>query len=402
MLRLCFRADSADAACRIRWRGFKPKTSPAAEAVQPLAATARRSQRALAARGAGGVIETQRLRKFRGDQASRTQVRPIAHPVEYSRARDPSSSHIAAPRWASPPASRISFEASLVLLYLCVAGVFAASPRSMAWSQHWTLAQSEADLRARSLTASSGSAACAASRAVSSPVTIGSGVVLPADYDDWDSEKLRIVLAHERSHIRQGDFYLQLLAGLYAALFWFSPLGWWLKRKLSDLAEAISDRAGLEEAASRSSYAQILLEFAAAPRPTLIGVAMARTGSLSRRIERLLNDVSFRQAFAGSRRALAAVLWCRLRCSPPRRWSACRPPGSTGAGAARSATRRSGQRRLTASAARLHQTSGVSQPEPVSGDGTGRACGSSACTRTGWCSRSPGSLAPSTPSDPAS
>jgi len=147
------------------------------------------------------------------------------------------------------------------------------------------------------------------SRAVSSPVTIGSGVVLPASYDKWDAEKLRIVLAHERSHIRQGDFYLQLLAGLYSALFWFSPLGWWLKRKLSDLGEAISDRAGLKEAASRSSYAQILLEFAGLPRPTLIGVAMARTSSLSDRIERLLNDSSFRQAFSWSRgRALAAVL----------------------------------------------------------------------------------------------
>ena len=65
-------------------------------------------------------------------------------------------------------------------------------------------------------------------------------------------EKLRIVLAHERSHIRQGDFYLQLLAAFYAAVVWFSPLGWWLKRKLSDLAETISDRAGLEQAASRS------------------------------------------------------------------------------------------------------------------------------------------------------
>ncbi|MGA7242084.1 MAG: M56 family metallopeptidase [Terracidiphilus sp.] len=146
------------------------------------------------------------------------------------------------------------------------------------------------------------------SDAVSSPVTIGSAVVLPREYREWDSEKLRIVLAHERSHIRQGDFYLQLLAGFYAALVWPSPLGWWLKRKLSDLAEAISDRAGLEEAADRTSYAQILLEFAAAPRPTPIGVAMARNGSLSRRIERLLNDVSFRQAFAGTRRGLVAVL----------------------------------------------------------------------------------------------
>ncbi len=143
---------------------------------------------------------------------------------------------------------------------------------------------------------------------VASPVNIGSGIVLPADYAEWDEEKLRVVLAHERSHVRQGDFYLQLLAGFYAALFWFSPLGWWLKRKLSELSEAISDRAGLEVAASRSSYAQLLLEFAALPRPTLTGVAMARTSHLAQRIERLLNESSFRQAFAaGGRRALLAV-----------------------------------------------------------------------------------------------
>lgn len=148
-----------------------------------------------------------------------------------------------------------------------------------------------------------------ASPRVASPVNIGSGIVVPADYAAWDEEKLRIVLAHERSHVRQGDFYLQLLAGVYASLFWFSPLGWWLKRKLTELSEAISDRAGLEEADSRSSYAQLLLEFAALPRPTLTGVAMARTSHLAQRIERLLNETSFRQAFAaGGRRALLAVL----------------------------------------------------------------------------------------------
>jgi beta-lactamase regulating signal transducer with metallopeptidase domain len=143
---------------------------------------------------------------------------------------------------------------------------------------------------------------------LSTPVTIGSGVLLPAEYSTWKEEKLRIVLAHEGSHVRQRDFYLQLLASLYAALFWLSPLGWWLKRKLSDLSEAIGDRSGLEEAASRTSYAQVLLEFAAAPRPTLIGVAMARPSSLARRMERLFNDSAFRQAFAGSRRTLVAAL----------------------------------------------------------------------------------------------
>ena len=146
------------------------------------------------------------------------------------------------------------------------------------------------------------------SEAVFSPVTIASGILLPAEFAEWDAEKLRIVVAHEASHVRQGDFYLQLLAGLYASVFWFSPLGWWLKRKLSELSETISDRAGLSEATSCSSYAQILIEFAAQPRTTLTGVAMARTSNLSQRIERLLNDVSFRQAFAGSRRALLAVL----------------------------------------------------------------------------------------------
>jgi beta-lactamase regulating signal transducer with metallopeptidase domain len=147
------------------------------------------------------------------------------------------------------------------------------------------------------------------SEAVQSPVTVAGGVLLPAGFSAWDAQKLRIVLAHEYSHVRQMDFYLQLFAGLHAAIFWFSPLGWWLKRKLSDLSETISDRAGMCVAADGPSYAQVLLEFAALPRPTFTGVAMARTSNLSRRIERLLNDANFRQAFTGGRvRALAASL----------------------------------------------------------------------------------------------
>lgn len=145
------------------------------------------------------------------------------------------------------------------------------------------------------------------SRNVASPVNIGSGILLPADYAQWDEEKLRVVLAHERSHVLQRDFYLQLTAGLYAALTWFSPLGWWLRSKLSELGEAISDRAGLEAAGSPSAYAELLLEFAALPRPALSGVAMAHSSRLSQRIERLLNDESFRQAFAGRKRALLAI-----------------------------------------------------------------------------------------------
>lgn len=142
---------------------------------------------------------------------------------------------------------------------------------------------------------------------LAAPVTIASTIVLPADFICWPVDKLRIVLAHEHSHLRQGDFYLQLIASLYSALVWFSPLGWWLRRHLSDLAEAISDRAGLAHAPSRSAYARLLLEFAASPRPTPIGVAMARPHRLTRRIENLLHESRFTQAFSASRRSLIAV-----------------------------------------------------------------------------------------------
>jgi beta-lactamase regulating signal transducer with metallopeptidase domain len=233
-------------------------------------------------------------------------------PVDRYPAPTISSSHIAAPTVLTPPSASPRKSLSLFemawLFYLAIAAALVARMLYglTAAINLWQTAE-PASIHPRSPLAEG--LHLRSSRAVASPVTIGSAVILPADFTEWDSEKLRIVLAHERSHIRQGDFYLQILAGLYAALFWFSPLGWWLKRQLSDLAEAISDRAGIEQAASRSAYAQILLEFAAAPRPTLIGVAMARTGSLSRRIERLLNDSSFRQSFAGTRRrALLAVL----------------------------------------------------------------------------------------------
>ncbi len=143
--------------------------------------------------------------------------------------------------------------------------------------------------------------------ALAAPVTVGSVILLPADFAAWEPRKLSIVLAHERSHLRQGDFYLQLAASLYAALVWFSPLGWWLRRRLSDLGETISDRAALAQAASRPDYARLLLEFAAVPRPTPIGVAMARPHRLTRRIENLLHESRFTQAFAGGRRSLVAV-----------------------------------------------------------------------------------------------
>lgn len=148
-----------------------------------------------------------------------------------------------------------------------------------------------------------------ASAKIPAPVTIGSGIILPADYAQWHRSKLRMVMAHERSHVRQMDFYLQLLAGVYSAVFWFSPLGWWLRHVLCSLGEAIGDRAGMEAAATRSHYAETLLEIASLPHRALPGVAMARSANLSRRVESMLNERQLRRAFVeGKIRAAASLL----------------------------------------------------------------------------------------------
>ena len=73
---------------------------------------------------------------------------------------------------------------------------------------------------------------------VASPVTIGSSVLLPSNYTAWDVTTLRIVLSHERAHVRQKDFLIHTLAGLHCALIWFNPCSWWLQRQLAELGEA--------------------------------------------------------------------------------------------------------------------------------------------------------------------
>jgi beta-lactamase regulating signal transducer with metallopeptidase domain len=137
---------------------------------------------------------------------------------------------------------------------------------------------------------------------VASPVTIGSSVLLPSGYASWDEPTLRIVLSHERAHVRQADFFVHALAGLHCAFFWFNPFSWWLQRQLSELGEALSDGAAVEQAESRTFYAETLLAFATRARWPHAGVAMASSSNLTPRIERLLSDRGFERSFAVKQR----------------------------------------------------------------------------------------------------
>ena len=129
------------------------------------------------------------------------------------------------------------------------------------------------------------------SESLHAPVTVGTTILIPADYATWSDEQRRAVLTHERAHAARGDFHFQILASVYRALFWFSPLAWWLHDRLADLAEVVSDAEAASALQQRTSYAAILLDFAAKPRRAgLIAVGMARRETVRRRIERILGE----------------------------------------------------------------------------------------------------------------
>jgi beta-lactamase regulating signal transducer with metallopeptidase domain len=136
----------------------------------------------------------------------------------------------------------------------------------------------------------------AESEIISVPVTMGalhSTILLPADWRDWDDAKLDAVVAHEVSHVARRDALTQRISLLHRAIFWFSPLAWWLDRHLADLAEQASDEAALSCGADRTDYAKILLGFfealqAAPGRVWWQGVSMAKAGQAEERVDRIL------------------------------------------------------------------------------------------------------------------
>jgi TonB family protein len=145
---------------------------------------------------------------------------------------------------------------------------------------------------------------------LASPVTFGSTILIPADYVAWSPHKRASILAHERSHVVHLDCHIQWLAGLHVCLFWFSPLPWWLRRRLAQLAEFASDQAALEKNLNSADYAATLLELARRTRPARWVTTSMSAGDLERRIDRILafEHPEYPPRASRSSRRLLAVL----------------------------------------------------------------------------------------------
>ncbi|MGD1080582.1 MAG: M56 family metallopeptidase [Candidatus Sulfotelmatobacter sp.] len=209
---------------------------------------------------------------------------------------------LVAPAPASSPSFPFSIGWTAIAVYFAVAFILlmrffvglAFSHRLMQASQRIDEPRLAPKLAARARAAGLAIVPRAAeSEFISVPLTMGilrSTILLPSGWREWDDAKLDAVIAHELSHVARRDALTQRLSLLHRAIFWFSPLAWWLDRQLADLAEQASDEAALSCGANRENYARTLLGFfealqTAPGRVWWQGVAMAKLGHAQRQAE---------------------------------------------------------------------------------------------------------------------
>ena len=159
----------------------------------------------------------------------------------------------------------------------------------------------------------------AETKMLSVPATMGvlhPVILLPMDWREWDEATLDSILAHEVSHVARRDALTQRLSLIHRAIFWFSPLSWWIDRQITELAEEASDEAALAGGADRTRYAETLLGFfaeleAAPGRIHWEGISMANGCRAEKRVERILSwkgPISMKKQLAVMIVAVAAPL----------------------------------------------------------------------------------------------
>ena len=120
-------------------------------------------------------------------------------------------------------------------------------------------------------------------------------ILLPADWHHWSDALLSSVVMHEQAHIDRRDHLVLLVSELNRCLYWFHPVAWFLRRRLSALAEQCCDDTVIAALQSRGDYARHLLEIASRLmtdpcRVALLGISMARSSQVESRIIAILDE----------------------------------------------------------------------------------------------------------------
>lgn len=136
-------------------------------------------------------------------------------------------------------------------------------------------------------------------------------IVLPTAARGWARERIELILAHERMHIRRRDPAWLAVGRLAAALWWPQPLVWYALSRLRTEAEHACDDGVIEQGGRPSSYAAHLLEIAAGSGSSLIAsegaVAMITKTELESRLRAVLNPSIRRHPVSSGAAALAVA-----------------------------------------------------------------------------------------------
>jgi TonB family protein len=92
--------------------------------------------------------------------------------------------------------------------------------------------------------------------------TVPPSIVVPEWVRSMTAEDQRMLISHEREHIRAGDPFLLLVAALVVAVFPWNPAIWQQYRRLKNAVEMDCDRRVLAGGVERDRYLRLLLEAA--------------------------------------------------------------------------------------------------------------------------------------------
>jgi beta-lactamase regulating signal transducer with metallopeptidase domain len=124
--------------------------------------------------------------------------------------------------------------------------------------------------------------------------TLRPAILLPEGFAETGSRSaLKAVLAHEWTHIKNGDLWMLAVDRLVLSLLWAHPLYWWTRRRIRTNQELLADAAAASQIGP-TDYAALLVEWArnfAAHRGltalTAVGI-WERPAALEQRVRALL------------------------------------------------------------------------------------------------------------------
>jgi len=110
---------------------------------------------------------------------------------------------------------------------------------------------------------------------------------------DPNSASLRWAMAHEWSHVLQGDFSVQLLASFTKFVCFYQPAYWWLRRQLTLSQDFLADAFAAKQGQSTEDYADFLVSIARKRNQPLLAGTLGisdRGSNLLRRVNMLVQS----------------------------------------------------------------------------------------------------------------